>query len=300
MMKMIRNICVYFLASLVLSCGSKYALAQDTNEELYLVYIAKDEGNFDIYLNDLEGIETRLTDNPGFDWFPMWSEATNTIIHYAYVQDTFQIRQMDVKGNSLPLNTYKLEEYNLSPDGKKLVTKVSVGDYSKLVITALDGTQSKDITPSDSYNGRAKWAPDASSIAFISDREGNNEVYIYDLGTERTRRLTQNTTSEKYITWAPDGNRLAFTTEYYEEGKPDWNDVFVYDLVNHTLTQITDNTFEDQEIAWSPKGDKIAFHSVRDKGDQIYTMNIDGGDVRQITTRAIYHGEPEWVMIRRD
>lgn len=264
----------------------------------YLLYISKASGNFDIYKNDLSGNETRLTTNPSWDWSPMWNQATESIIYYSYVNDTFQIRRMDMDGNLLTLDSKGLLEFNLSPDGKTLIMEENRGDNRQLVLVSIGSLSRTPITDSISYNGRAKWSSDSKRIIYITDRDGNNEVYLYNLESKITDRLTVNNTSEKYLTWAPDNKRIAFTTEYYEEGKPDRNDVFVMDIDSKKVTQITNNPFEDSEIAWSPNGDRIAFHSKRDSVDHIFTMLIDGTDIRQVTSNRTYHGEPSWITIK--
>ena len=268
-----------------------------TEKKEMLLYISKKSGNFDIYKNDIAGNERQLTNNPGFDWMPSWDTNKNRILHYAYLGDTFKIQSMDLNGNSLAFNAGKLEEFNLSPDGQYLVQQVRVDDFSKLIITDTLGNNAFSICEATSYNGRAKWSPNSQSILYISDRDGNNELYLYNLESQETKRLTNNTSNEKYTSWAPQGDRIAFTTQYYEEGKPDRNDVFILDLTSGEITQITNNEFNDSEIAWSPQGDRIAFHSTREAGDQIYTMDTNGNNVVQITQDTFYHGEPAWAWM---
>ncbi len=286
-----------FGIALSLSCSQPSSPPEVCYQPL-LLYIALDgPGNFNIYKNDLNGGEMLLTDNPSWDYAPLWNQEANSFTYYAYVSDTFRILRKGLDGKDLPLDIYDLQEYNLSPNNQRVVSEVSVGDFRKLVISDITGDNRYDITPDTSYNGRAKWSPDSQKIAYISDRDGNNEVYIYDLETKQSSRLTTNTTSEKYLSWAPDSERLLYSTEYYEEGKPDHNDLFVINTTTRATTQITDNAFEDSEVAWSPLGDRIAFHSKRDSVDHIFTMNPDGSDVRQITTASKYHGEPNWALI---
>ncbi len=269
-----------------------------TQGQGHLLYISKKSGNFDIYLNDLKGREQQLTVNEGWDWSPRWNPALNAIIYNSYVGEDFRIRSMDYEGRELELQANGLEEFNLSPDGKYQVLQIREGDFSKLVITNFDGKGSRDITGTGAYHGRASWSPDGTKILYISDRDGNNEIYLYDLISDKTERLTQNDTNEKYLSWAPDSRKFAFTTQYYEEGEPDRNDVFVMSLDSRLIQQITDNPYDDSEIAWSPDGSMIAFHSKREDGDQIYVMNTDGSNVTQITSGDYYHGEPGWIVIR--
>lgn len=268
----------------------------DEGKDEILVYLSVRNKNYDIYKNDLKGTEKKLTNNPGFDYSPMWSERFEALFYYSYVNDSFLIASMDLDGKNLSLNTYDQPEFNLSPDGKKLIHQVSIRDFSALVLTTIEGDNPDTISSSTSYNGRAKWAPGSEKIAYISDRDGNNEIYLYDLKQKSTTRLTSNETYEKYITWSPTGDRIAYTTQYYEEGKPDRNDVFIKDLASGQVTQITNNTFNDTELAWSPVSEVIAFHSTREGQDHIFTMNSDGSNVQQITTVDAYHGEPEWVL----
>ncbi|WP_436515924.1 TolB family protein [Ekhidna sp. To15] len=259
-----------------------------------LLYLSVRDKDYNIFLNDLDGNEKQLTNNPGFDYAPMWNEILGSVIYYSYENDSFLIANMDLSGQPISLETYGQQEFNLSPDGKKLVSQVNIGDFSALILANIDGSSQDTISDTKSYNGRAKWSWQSNQIAYISDREGNNEVYLYHLEDRSTRRLTNNDEVEKYLTWSPDGNKLAYTTQYYEEGKPDRNDVFVLNLKSGKSSQITSNDYNDTELAWSPISDRIAFHSTRDGEDHIFVMNSDGSNVEQITRVSAYHGEPCW------
>ena len=287
-------LCLLFLVN----CTTNSTPQDDCTElQEILLYISQKDGKFDIFKNNLQGQETKLTQNQGYDWYPHWNPTLKSIIYNAYEGDTFRIKNMDLEGHQLVFSTNGLEEYNLSPNGEKLVAQISEGDFSKLTITDTNGNNPIDITDAKAYNGRAKWSPDSQSILYISDRDGNNEIYLYSLKDQSTRRLTQNVTNEKYCSWAPDSKRFAYTTQYYEEGKPDRNDVFVMSLESGQTVQITQNIYDDSEIAWSPISDRIAFHSKRDTIDHIFTMKSDGTDIQQISTANTYHGEPNWAII---
>ncbi len=290
---------IYLLFLVLIAACSNTSEETDCND-YHMVYISKASGNFDIYINDFQGNEKQLTTNPSWDWSPVWNPASGAIIYYSYVNDTFQIRKMSIDGDLMKIDTKGLTEFNLSPDGTSVVMEENQGDNRQLVLISLeDMNRRTSITDSASYNGRAKWSPDSKKIVYISDRDGNNEVYLYDLVSKSTTRLTEKETSEKYLTWAPDSKRIAYTTEYYEEGEPDRNDVFVMDITSLETTQITNNQYEDSEIIWSPDGNKIAFHSKRDSVDHIFTMNVDGTGVKQITSQNTYHGEPSWIVVKK-
>ncbi|MEP0987397.1 hypothetical protein [Ekhidna sp.] len=282
------------LTTVILACTSSSGNEETTSKDEVLLYLTIRDSNYDIFKNDLKGTEVRLTTNTGFDYSPMWNEGLNKIIYYSYVNDSFQIASKDLGGRDVLLNTYGQTEFNLSPSGQFLINQVQVGDTSILILSNLRGSEVDTIASSGLYNGRAKWSWESDKIAYISDRDGNNEVFVYDLKDASTIRLTTNDTFEKYITWEVGGNRLAYTTQYYEEGTPGRNDVFVYDFSNGDTNQITDNPYNDTELAWSPISGRIAFHSTREGSDHIYVMNSDGSNQLQITNVGAYHGEPCW------
>ncbi len=46
--------------------------------------------------------------------------------------------------------------------------------------------------------------------------------------------------------------------------------------------------------SWSPDGKKIAFYSYRDGNHEIYVMNADGSEQKNLTNNPAYDGEPSW------
>ena len=60
-------------------------------------------------------------------------------------------------------------------------------------------------------------------------------------------------------------------------------DIFVSDLEGKIINQLTNNDGYDAEATVSPRGDKIVFTSIRSGDLELYTCNIDGSNVKQIT-----------------
>jgi Tol biopolymer transport system component len=61
-------------------------------------------------------------------------------------------------------------------------------------------------------------------------------------------------------------------------------------MKGNILSQLTNEAGYDAEATVSPKGDKIVFTSMRTGDLELFTMNIDGTDVKQITTELGYDG----------
>ncbi|RMG26407.1 MAG: hypothetical protein D6730_09220 [Bacteroidetes bacterium] len=67
-------------------------------------------------------------------------------------------------------------------------------------------------------------------------------------------------------------------------------ELFIADKAGNILAQLTDNEFYDAEATVSPRGDRMVFTSTRNGDLDLYTMNLDGSDVQQVTHELGYDG----------
>jgi len=118
----------------------------------------------------------------------------------------------------------------------------------------------------------------AGRIAFTSNMEGNNEIYV--MNETNVTQLTFNASSDINPEWHPDGRKIAFSSN--RDGD---FEIYVMDADGTNITQLTNNTdgVEDGSQCWSPDGSKIAFSSDRDGNYEIYVMDADGTNVTRLT-----------------
>jgi len=70
-------------------------------------------------------------------------------------------------------------------------------------------------------------------------------------------------------------------------------DIYIYNLQNNTISKLTENAWRNENPTWSPDGRHIIFASNRSGSYQLYTIDYDGANLRQLT----YSGEnkmPAW------
>jgi TolB protein len=165
------------------------------------------------------------------------------------------------------------------------------------------------------------WSPDGSKIAFTSNRDGNPEIYVMNRDGSGLRRMTYNPAIDVTPTWSPNGNQLAWVsdrtgspkiyimnadgtgqrlliTDYCD--RPTWStepfneiayaartgpgyDIKIYDFSTGETHRITDGIGSNESPAFSPNGRHIAFTSTRSGKSEIFTVDRDGNNLRQIT-----------------
>jgi dipeptidyl aminopeptidase/acylaminoacyl peptidase len=98
-----------------------------------------------------------------------------------------------------------------------------------------------------------KWSPDGTRIAFVSERDGNKNIYVMNADGSGQTRLTATPQDERWPTWSPDGKKIAFAD--LQNG-----DVVTMSPDGSNQTVVIDRgPNEVYDLSWSPKGDKFLF-----------------------------------------
>lgn len=114
----------------------------------------------------------------------------------------------------------------LSPDGKWIAYAVSTPDLEAnrsvtnvWIVNAAGGTPIQ-MTQGGRDNSPA-WSPDGKTLAFLSARDGNSQVYLLSMDGGDAKKLTQLSTGADLFHWSPDGKTIAFTSSVYPDCKDD-------------------------------------------------------------------------------
>ncbi len=176
--------------------------------------------------------------------------------------------------------------FSLSPDFATDYTLVAHAGGVTPILRSIDGGDTWEV-----------WTP---RIAFVSDRNGDREIYTMNQEGEELRRLTDNPAAEENPAWSPAWTRLAFQSDR----NGNWD---IYSVradcapaqpdaaARCDLRQLTDDPGDDMLPAWSPDGRSIAFVSTRDGNPEIYVMARDGGNQRRLTFNPTGDWRPAWM-----
>jgi len=180
----------------------------------------------------------------------------------------------------------KTEEFREEATQSFLETKTAIEQPTPSV------TQSPTETETQETESTQVAAYARCKIAFFSNREEGQNIWIMEPDGSNQSQLTFNQYDDNFISWAPDGEQVVFRS--YRDGDAE---IYIMNADGTNIRQLTDNEISDRAPVWSPLGDEIAFFSNRSGAYQVYIMAIDGSNLQQLTTVHGMYEEPAWPFL---
>lgn len=131
--------------------------------------------------------------------------------------------------------------------------------------------------------------PSAGELAFVSNRDGNNEIYLMNSDGAGAVNLTNHPSNDRHPSWSPDGQKLAFASRRDNDAF----DIYILDPATSAETRLT-TAASDNRPAWSSDGARIAFVSERAGNKDIWIMDVDGSQQTQLTSSPANEDQPTW------
>lgn len=133
-----------------------------------------------------------------------------------------------------------------------------------------------------------RFSPDGQRIVMSLQQGGNANIYMMDLGSRTTTRLTTTAAIDTSPSYSPDGRHIVFESD--RGGK---QQVYIMNPDGSDQRRISFGDGSYSQPAWSPRGDYIAFTKQRSGGFAIGVMKPDGSGER-ILTEAFHSEGPTW------
>ncbi len=144
------------------------------------------------------------------------------------------------------------------------------GDSQDICVVKSDGSVTANLTNHPSADSMPRWSPDGSRIAFVSRRDGADQIYMLKPGGT-VEQLTRAPGTNTAPAWSPDGAHIVF--ESTRDGRPQ---IWTMNTLGKNAQKVSRQPYDDHHPEWSPNGQRIAFNSSHEGIGRIYTMNLDG------------------------
>jgi tricorn protease len=267
-----------------------------------ITFVSDRDGTLNLYSADPsgEGVE-KLTHSTTWDVRWASSDSANLIVY----ELGGELRLWDVKARketalaitvpsdglaSRPARVpaeKRIESFSLSPKGERALF-VARGD----VFTApIEKGPTRNLTrSSNAHDKHATWSPDGKTIAYVSDRSGEDQIWLVAQdGSGKPEQLT--TTFGSMLTapaWSPDGARLALADK---DGK-----LYVVTVAGKKVVEVADDRFGGIfDYAWSPDGAHLAFSMGEHTGMRVlHVWSVGDGKAKRVTSELFSSNSPAW------
>src|SRR5262249_46692619 len=124
------------------------------------------------------------------------------------------------------IKLHRVSGATISHDGKWVAYAISTPDMdanrsvTNVWIVSASGGTPLQVTQGGRDNSPS-WSPDDKTVAFLSARDGNSQVYLLPMDGGEAKKLTQLSTGADLFHWSPDGKTIAFTSSVYPDCKDD-------------------------------------------------------------------------------
>jgi tricorn protease len=250
--------------------------------KIYFLSDRDENKRMNLYVYDLSSKETKeLTDYKDFDIkFP--SLGNNVIVYenggYIYKMDLASEKPEKVKiiiaedflsGRSVLKDVSKsITNFEISPDGKRAI----FGAHGEIFTVPEKYGETRNLTQSSGVHERdSKWSADGKLISYISDKTGEDEIFIQAQdGIQPAVQITSGSSNYKYQPyWSPDSKKLLWSDRNQK--------LHFIDISTKVTTDVDiDSIFEIREYSWSPDSKWIVYTKNSDnRFQQILLYSLD-------------------------
>jgi tricorn protease len=170
------------------------------------------------------------------------------------------------------------DSYHLSPSGKRAV----IGVRGELFTIATDKGDVRRLTRTPQVReAQPQWSPDGKWIAFVSDKTGDEQVWLCDERGGQMKQISRGDSHKGQLRWAPNAKALLYTASD--------NKLYRYDLDTDRTAVLATTEVGGGESGigspqWSPDGQWIAYHKAdRTLLPHVYVIPSAGGPERRVT-----------------
>jgi hypothetical protein len=298
--------CVVSILTLAVASGSALATAPGTNGPI----VFSSYGKIYTVQPDGSGLHqvVRTDEDYKYDFYPSWSPDGLRIVTSGQMFGPggywsgmkLQVFAPDGTAFEQLTPSAHIENPAWSPDGSRIL-------FDRDLAISSATPHGESVTLIKRNAAVPAWSPDGSRIAFASADSSEIDPDLYTMRSDGSdvRELVDLPGWDWSPSWSPDGSTIAFSRRPRIGDPPSYSyggeNIYAVPATGGEPVQLTESG-SDSDPAWSPDGSTIVFQSDRlsvppTGAPDLYLMNADGSDERQLTSIHCLQCGPDWASL---
>lgn len=256
-------------------------------------------GNKSLFVTDYDGYDQRRgTRNHHLDLQPRFSPDGSTMSFISYPKKNQPPILAILNHEPVFDGPGMIFSASWSPDSTHIAfasTRDESGN-AEIYVMRRDGTNIRRLTHHPAIDVSPTWSPTGRRLAFTSDRTGSPQIYTMDAEGLNLERVSMKGSYNAEPAWSPVSslNEIAYASRVSGAVF----DIVVHSLETNVVRILTSRAGLNESPQWSPNGRHLVFTSTRTGTPQIFTMNRDGSNTKQITFDG-QNTTPSWGPVPR-
>jgi TolB protein len=253
-----------------------------------LVYEHEIDGNKDLYVLATDAAEPRrLTSEPSDDGLPRWTPDGRAVVYTTDLAGNWQLYRVSAEGGAptrVRSNPYTEWQADVSPDGRTLAFLSNMEGPELLWLMDLATRSCRALVRHGKRTimGNPHWSPDGKRIVFSSNWKIGHHIYVVEVESGETERISPLATGGCEPHFSPDGKKVVYVSRRHQAST---SRLVEHDLASHEERVLVGWPALNYDPVYSPDGTELAFASDITGEWAIYRQRISDGRAFRMTHR---------------